>query len=298
MAIETVREEVARLVDTDSGGRQHWLDSAADRLQGLVRNLVQQGGDQARQIKDLLHGKWLGHPLHAALTDVPIGAWTLGMLLDLVGARRTADTVIALGIGAAVPTALAGAADWSETGGKQRRVGLIHATLNTAALGCYIWSMFARRSRARAVGVALSTTGFGIASVSAWLGGKLVYDQGTGVSRNAWTPELSTFQVAARADNLAEGKLARAEITVGGTKVPLVLLKKGRQVLALSGVCNHWGGPLAEGKLVDGECVECPWHGSTFSLHDGSVVHGPATMPQPHFETRVRNGNVEVRRVQ
>jgi nitrite reductase/ring-hydroxylating ferredoxin subunit/uncharacterized membrane protein len=297
MAIETVREEVARLVDTESGGRQQWLDTAADQLQGLFRNLVQQGGEQARQIKDFLHGKWLGHPLHAALTDVPIGAWTLGMLLDLVGARRSADAVIGLGIGAAVPTALAGAADWSETGGKQRRVGFIHAILNSAALGCYIASMIARRSRDRTVGVALSTTGYAIASVSAWLGGKLVYDQGTGVSRNAWTPESETFLVAARADALADGKLAPGEITMDGTKVPLVLLKRGRQILALSGVCNHWGGPLAQGKLVDVECVECPWHGSTFSMLDGSVVHGPATMPQPRFETRIRNGNVEVRRV-
>ena len=37
-------------------------------------------------------------------------------------------------------------------------------------------------------------------------------------------------------------------------KVPVVLLKRGRSILAIGGTCTHWGGPLAEGKLVDGDC--------------------------------------------
>ena len=78
--------------------------------------------------------------------------------------------------------------------------------------------------------------------------------------------------------------------------LPIVLLKRGEQILALSGTCSHWGGPLAEGELVDGVCVECPWHGSQFDLRDGSVRRGPATAPAPVFETRLREGRVEVRR--
>ena len=78
--------------------------------------------------------------------------------------------------------------------------------------------------------------------------------------------------------------------------MPLVLLKKGRSVLALSAVCTHWGAPLAEGKLVNGDCVECPWHASQFSMTDGSVQQGPATAPQPVFEARIHEGNIEVRR--
>ncbi len=65
--------------------------------------------------------------------------------------------------------------------------------------------------------------------------------------------------------------------------------------MALSGVCSHWGGPLAEGRLLEDDCVECPWHGSRFRMQDGAVQQGPAAFDQPVFETRIRNGNVEVR---
>jgi nitrite reductase/ring-hydroxylating ferredoxin subunit len=66
--------------------------------------------------------------------------------------------------------------------------------------------------------------------------------------------------------------------------------------MAISGTCPHWGGPLAEGKLLDGAVVECPWHASRFNLQDGRVQQGPASSPVNVFETRIRNGNVEVRR--
>ena len=81
-----------------------------------------------------------------------------------------------------------------------------------------------------------------------------------------------------------------------GQKLPLVLLKRGAEVLALSAVCSHWGGPLDEGELLADNVVQCPWHGSRFSLHDGSVQQGPAAFPQPCFQARIRGDNVEVRR--
>jgi nitrite reductase/ring-hydroxylating ferredoxin subunit len=63
---------------------------------------------------------------------------------------------------------------------------------------------------------------------------------------------------------------------------------------ALAETCSHLGGPLAEGQL-EGNSVRCPWHGSRFALKDGSVLDGPATHPQPCFETRIRNGQIEIR---
>jgi nitrite reductase/ring-hydroxylating ferredoxin subunit len=56
-------------------------------------------------------------------------------------------------------------------------------------------------------------------------------------------------------------------------------------------------GPLSQGEVVDG-CVRCPWHGSTFRLADGWNVRGPATSPQPAFETRLVDGRVEARLVE
>jgi nitrite reductase/ring-hydroxylating ferredoxin subunit len=41
--------------------------------------------------------------------------------------------------------------------------------------------------------------------------------------------------------------------------------------------------------------VRCPWHGSVFSLKDGSVVNSPATEPQPKFDIRINNGMIEVK---
>lgn len=279
-----------------------WLEPVSEQLQNSLTTLVDEGGRPAQAVKDFLHGTWFGHPLHPALIVLPLGAWTTAPFLDLVGADEGADAAIGLGILASLPTAAAGMADWSHTAGKARRVGLAHGLLNTAALGCYVGSYAARRAGSRGLGIGLSTLGLGLGALSAYLGGEIAYDLGQGVNRNAWSPEvgqvapdLDEFKVAARADSLVEGGLSAGEITVDGTKVPLVLLKRGDQVFALNGTCSHMSGPLAEGKLVGESCVECPWHGSRFDFRDGSVVRGPAVYVQPRFEARVRDGNVEVR---
>jgi nitrite reductase/ring-hydroxylating ferredoxin subunit/uncharacterized membrane protein len=295
MSVESSLREVTRLIESSEQGQA--LDQLAEQLQGLMRSAVEQGGPAARRLKNWLHGTWLGHPLHPALTDVPIGAWTVGFLLDVVGAEEQADAAMTIGALAAVPTALAGAADWGETYGPERRVGLVHALLNTFGLSCVIASLFARRNDNRPLGVALSTAGLSVASFSAWLGGSLVYVRGVGVSHNAFEPGVDEFQPVTSADSLQPGKLTSAELNTEGGRVPLVLYKDGASIYALSNVCSHAGGPLAEGKIVDGECVECPWHASQFRLSDGSVRQGPATVPQPVFETRVVNGQVEVRRI-
>ena len=66
-------------------------------------------------------------------------------------------------------------------------------------------------------------------------------------------------------------------------------------MLALADRCAHLGGPLHQGTLTraaDDPCVTCPWHGSTFRLADGAVVHGPATARQPAFDTRIAEGGI------
>ena len=294
MTIDTLRD-VTHVMDNLSPEQSETLDHWSDQLQGVLRSLVQQGGPAALRAKNWLNGVWLGHPLHPALTDVPIGAWWTGTLLDVVGARREADAAMTIGVLAAVPTAVAGAADWSDTEAEQRRTGMVHALLNSAGLVCMIASLFARRADSRGFGIGLSTIGLALSTLSAWLGGELVYRAGTNISRNAFVPRVDEFKVVTSAAALQPGKLVAAELEVDGTKIPLALLKKGSSVLAVSSVCAHWGGPLAEGRLVDRECIECPWHASQFDMVDGSVRQGPATAPVPTFEARIRNGKVEVR---
>jgi nitrite reductase/ring-hydroxylating ferredoxin subunit len=74
----------------------------------------------------------------------------------------------------------------------------------------------------------------------------------------------------------------------------VLLIRDNSKLYALANTCSHAGGPLNEGELVEG-CVVCPWHGSSFRLIDGSIVHGPASMPQPIYQTRIRDGKIEVR---
>jgi nitrite reductase/ring-hydroxylating ferredoxin subunit len=74
----------------------------------------------------------------------------------------------------------------------------------------------------------------------------------------------------------------------------VLLLRRGERIYAIAETCSHLGGPLAEGEIEDLSVI-CPWHGSRFALDSGQVLDGPATFPQPCFETRVQHGQIEVR---
>jgi nitrite reductase/ring-hydroxylating ferredoxin subunit/uncharacterized membrane protein len=265
------------------------LDAVAQPLQKGVLAAV----PEKSELKDLLSGTWLGHPLHPPLTDVVIGAWTSALLLDLLGGPRSedaADQLVGIGILAAVPTASAGLSDWAELRGGTRRVGVVHALGNTTALTLHMLSWLARRRGDRGRGVTFSVLGFGVATISAWLGGHLSFAKGVGVNQTAfedapseWTPVLDESQLeegtpaAARADGLA-----------------VVLIRKGGRLHALADRCSHRGCSLHGGTLNDDETLTCPCHGSTFRL-DGSLVKGPASSPQPAFDVRTSEGKIEIK---
>jgi nitrite reductase/ring-hydroxylating ferredoxin subunit/uncharacterized membrane protein len=281
--------------------RQEWLAPLEDRMQRAIGAAFRAGGAAGRVVKNFLHGTWLGHPLHPVLTDVPIGAWSTALVFDTLDAgrdgwpwqaalRRRADDAIVVGIVGAVGAALAGLTDWQHTDGKARRTGLAHAALNTLALGLYTGSLVMRRRNARGAGRALALAGFGVMGASAWLGGRLVYREQIGID-HAQREAPEGFRRTVREADLHEGERVRAEVQ----GVRIVLVRHGGRIYALGERCSHLGGPLAEGRVQD-DSIVCPWHGSRFALEDGRVLDGPATMPQPCFETRVREGFVEVRR--
>ena len=87
---------------------------------------------------------------------------------------------------------------------------------------------------------------------------------------------------------LAAGKLCKAD--AGGA--PVLLYRTAETVYALASTCTHMGGPLKLGTISDG-CV-MPWHGSTFRFADGTIVRGPASTPQPCYQTRIQDGRIEV----
>jgi nitrite reductase/ring-hydroxylating ferredoxin subunit len=183
-----------------------------------------------------------------------------------------------------------GLSDWSDFLGGERRVGFVHAAANGVALVCYASSLLARRRGSRRLGITLSGLGAAAMTAGGYLGGHLSYAQGANVNRNAWDEGIGEWTpVADEAELSGDGPHV---VEVQGTAV--LVHRRGGGLTAIADHCGHAGGPLHEGELDDG-CVTCPWHGSTFRLADGDVVHGPATVPQPAYEVRVENGKVLLR---
>ncbi len=277
--------------------RQEWLNPAEEALQKTVHKAFQSAGPGGRKVKNFLHGTWMGHPLHVALTDVPIGSWTTAVALDLLemttGRREFgagADAAIGFGILGAVGAAITGLTDWQDVDPPARRIGLVHALLNTGTLGLFATSLATRRN-SRTTGRLLAIAGLGLGAMAARLGGQLVYDERIGVDHTAGAQLPEDWVAVLPEAELVEGQPRKAE--AAGAAV--VLVRRGQRILALAETCTHLGGPLAEG-TVEGDIIQCPWHASRFSLEDGSVVDGPAVHPAPCFEARVRDGQVEVRK--
>lgn len=274
--------------------RQDWLEPLADRLQRAVVAAYQAGGGTGRRIRDFLHGTWLGHPLHPVLTDVPLGAWTVATVLDLSGGRsrhqdRAADAAIGIGLAGAVGAAVTGMTDWQHTVAGERRVGLLHGLLNLSATGLYAISLALRLRGARTAGRTIGGLGFTVALGAAYLGGHLVYRKRIGVD-HAPRADWGEFVTALPEAELRESAPQRVDVR----GIPVVLIRRADRVYALADTCAHLGGPLSEGQ-VDDVAIRCPWHGSRFSLGDGTVLEGPSTFPQPCFDVRVRAGQIEVR---
>jgi nitrite reductase/ring-hydroxylating ferredoxin subunit len=231
------------------------------------------------------------------LTDVPIGAWTAATILDFVpGTGPAAATLVATGCAAAVPTAITGWADWSQLHPPHQRVGLVHAVANVAGLGLFAASLAARMSGRAVRGRALTLAGLGAVMAGGYLGGHLAFRQAAGASHIADIPDLfpSGWQDLGPLADFAEAQPTKK--TVEG--VDLLVVRRGQHVDVLANKCSHLSGPLSDGEFtVEGGqgCIVCPWHGSTFRLADGAVVHGPATSPQHRFETRIDGDRLKVR---
>jgi nitrite reductase/ring-hydroxylating ferredoxin subunit/uncharacterized membrane protein len=277
--------------------RQRWLEPFAERLQSSLNDAVAAGGPAGKQVANALHGVWLGHPLHPALTALPLGSWTVAAVLDaceeVTGNRtfaRGADAAIGLGVVGALGAAVTGLTDWRHTDSRARRIGLTHGLLNTGALALYTTSLILRRSGARRAGRGVAMLGYLVANAAGYLGGHLVFGEQVGVDHTAHQLPPGEFIAVLRAAELPENALRR----VMADGMPVLLLRRGTHIYAIAETCSHLGGPLSEGKLDDLSVI-CPWHGSRFALDNGQVLDGPATFPQPCFETRVQDGQIEVR---
>ena len=287
---------LTRTVDEALDRMQPALETGAE-LSGVIHRAVLSGGEPARQVADVLHGTWLGHPLHPVLTDVTIGSWIMGAIFDAVGAigdddfaRRMGDRLTAIGTATAVPTAVTGVTDYSTAPKPSLGTATVHGALNTIGLGLYLLSLRDRNQGRRRRGLAFSTLALGVTSASAWLGGHLVYRHRVGVDHaerfdgpEEWTAILDDAELAERKPRCAEWNDKK-----------VLLYREAGEIYAIGTICSHAGGPLHQGE-IDGPFVECPWHHSVFDMRDGSIKHGPATQPQATFDARVRDGRIEIR---
>jgi nitrite reductase/ring-hydroxylating ferredoxin subunit/uncharacterized membrane protein len=270
------------------------LDRAAEPIQGRVHKAFRATSGPGRALKDFLSGTWIGHPLHPILKDLPIGGWTMAAIFDAlpgeVSMQRAADISLAVGVAGALASAVTGLADWSDTTGRARRIGVVHAVLNVSAAGFYAASLAARIAQRRRTGVQFAFAGYAVMLLGAYLGGHLVFAEQIGVNHAAQSSLPTDFLAVLAESDLHENEPKR----VWYNALPVVLVRRGGRIDALYERCAHLGGPLSEGTVENGS-IRCPWHGSRFALEDGRVLEGPATSPQPCFETRVSNGNVEIR---
>ena len=267
------------------------LDQAARPLAGAAKKLIPPG-----RVKDVLSGSRFGHPLHPPLTALPIGTFAAATVLDLIGGRRcrgAVEALLGLGIVASVPTASAGLADWSDTYGSEQRIGLVHALSNVASLSLFAGSLAARRGGHLGLGRALSLCGMTTLATGGYLGGHLSFARGVGVNNAFFEHGPEEWTAVMEAGELQAGSPTR----VAAGDATILLYRSSDGIHAIGSRCSHAGGPLHEGKIDDGaQCVQCPWHGSVFRLTDGTVVHGPASVPQTAYDVRVQDGRIEVRR--
>ncbi len=272
-----------------------WLDKPASALRKTVFKLLGK-----RKPRDVLHGVWLGHPLHPMVVQAPVGAFLSAGVVDALphrgrGERRAAESLIRVGLLASLPAAWSGATDFAHGHEEQQRTGLVHAATNGIALTSYLLSLRFRAVGAERAGRAAGWAGLLMTAVGGLMGGHLSYRQSTGANHADAVPHIAPdgWTDLGALDELPN----RVPTRRMAGEVPVVVLRDGSALHVLADRCSHASGPLHRGTVswsAEGSpCLECPWHGSVFRVSDGSVEHGPATAPQPGFHTRVVDGRAQ-----
>ena len=278
---------LTRMIDAQAAWTRPLGDAVHRPLQALFHRMP--------AVRDLLNGRWLGHPLHAVLTDAPIGILFLVIVFDILRMPEAAGWALVFGILTMLAAALAGFADYADTDGRPRERATLHSALMIVALLGYLLSLLFRMGPPGfgfidvPAGFLTSLVAFLLLSAGAYVGGDVVYVLGNMVSRHAFrgagTKWIALEPAELEAGTIPEGRPIKAKLGIN----QLVLVRQGDQILALHDVCAHAGGPLNEGKLVDG-AIECPWHYSRYRLTDGAVQQGPSVYDQPAYEVRAKDG--------
>ena len=270
--------------------RQEWADDLGELLQRIYLAVLR----PVPLLKDVLHGTWLGHPLHPVITDVPVGALTAALFLDIIGESGGAKWATLVGLVAMGGAAITGIADYTGADGKARRYGTIHSLLMFFSAAFYLFSVLVRFELvpgAREHAIITAVIGYLFLSVGAYVGGEIVYALGYMVDRHAWRAGGTRWTSLEHAEFPQD-----APVRAKAGAQTLVVVRRGDALYALHDTCAHAGCSLAENGKVVGDKIECECHGSRYELATGRVARGPATYDQPSYEVRRGEGKIEVRR--
>ena len=249
-----------------------------------------------------------GHPLHPILVSFPIAFYTGTLLYDILAKTYSPEflfTAFNLEIAALISAGIAaipGLIDYMYTvppRSTAKKRGTKHALTNISVIVFYLAALIYRTDNEVPnilILIALEGVGWILLLFAGWMGGTLVYRNQIGVDpryadAGKWKEEFY--------------KLTEGEIEVGDVnelkinQMKLIHLDEKRVVIARSEEgyvafddhCTHRGGSLAGGSMICGT-VQCPWHGSQFSVSDGSVKAGPAKVPIGTYALRVDNGKL------
>jgi nitrite reductase/ring-hydroxylating ferredoxin subunit/uncharacterized membrane protein len=273
-----------RLVDAQTV----WAEPLGGSVQAILKAIFR----PMPAVKDFLNGTWLGHPLHAALTDGPIGVLGMVVFFDVIGLGLAATWSAVITILLMLAAAVTGLADYTDTDHLARERATVHATVMVVALVLVLASLALRVPAPEVVSLApslLSAVALGLVILAAFVGGDVVYVLGNMVDRHAFRARGSKW-TALDVTEVPEGELVKAK---AGAQT-LVLFRQGETVHAMHDVCAHASCSLSTGRVVDGQ-VECPCHGSRYRTTDGTVTRGPSVYDQPSYEVRRSDSGWEAR---
>jgi nitrite reductase/ring-hydroxylating ferredoxin subunit/uncharacterized membrane protein len=252
-----------------------------------------------------------GHPIHPMLIPFPF-AYLFGTACVDLAARvsnrrdwmQTAKHMRMLGLGTAVVAAVPGLVDYltavpPNSSAKQRATN--HMLSNVSALGLFAASAARSHATARppAWTIAAEVAGAAALAIGGWLGGTLVYRNQIAVDHRyadagKWQPQTLP-PPSDRLEPVDAGPNDQLEINqmkllrIGDRRLTLARTERG--YAAFDDRCTHRGGPLSDGTLACGT-VQCPWHGSQFDVHTGTVQSGPARDGIACYEVSDRDGRL------
>lgn len=248
-----------------------------------------------------------GHSIHPILVSFPVALFTFTLLSDISAFllsnpffSEMAYFLCLSGILTASFAAIPGLIDYFFSVPRKSSAfnrATQHALINITVLMLFSTVLFLKNINYphSYVFFGLEGIGFGLLSVSGWLGGTLVGRNQIGIDHryaNAgkWSEEYI------EADELGKIELENVEslginqmklIHVGDLRIVIARCTSGLQ--AFEDHCTHRGGSLADGALIC-DTVQCPWHGSQFNIKTGEQTAGPAKEKIKIYRIEEKNG--------